>query len=216
MSVLAGQYELFQRSIKRRPGTEVLCEYVFRPAAQLVVLALRPLGIAPVAVVLVNAAVLGAVGSVTRRPFLALATFVVLTLVLSVDFDLERLYRRERGDVRDPAPPAPAGVARALARVYAAVYGTQDRLIEGFVEWRLRRLGAGPAARLAYHDRTTLQILANFGLSTQLAALGLCLAVGRPQIYCYVVLGCGATIVPLFLRREVLARRAGRLSTTRR
>ena len=275
MSVLAGQYELFQRSIKRRPGTEVLCEYVFRPAAQLVVLALRPLGIAPVAVVLVNAAcglagaaaiargnlvaaalllqtktvldnadgqlarvtgrisvlgryldsesdllvnaaVLGAVGSVTGRPFLALATFVVLTLVLSVDFDLERLYRRERGDVRDPAPPAPAGVARALARVYAAVYGTQDRLIEGFVEWRLRRLGAGPAARLAYHDRTTLQILANFGLSTQLAALGLCLAVGRPQIYCYVVLGCGATIVPLFLRREVLARRAGRLSTTRR
>ena len=56
MSVLEAQHELYQRSIKRRPGTELLCEYVFRPAAQLVVLALRPLGVAPPAVVLANAA----------------------------------------------------------------------------------------------------------------------------------------------------------------
>jgi hypothetical protein len=101
-----------------------------------------------------------------------------------------------------------------LARVYAAVYGTQDRLIESFVEWRLR--AATPAERLAYHDRTTLRILANFGLTTQLAVLGVCLAVGRPEIYLYVVVGCGVAIVPLFLRRELLARRARRPSTTRR
>jgi phosphatidylglycerophosphate synthase len=270
---VAAQYDLFQRSIKRRPGTEFLCEYVFRPAAQVVVLVLRPLRVAPPAVVLanaacglagavaiargsliagalllqaktlldnadgqlaratgrvsvlgryldsesdllVNAAVLGAVGYSTGEPFLALAAFVVLTLVLSLDFDLERLYRRERGDERDPAPPATGGVTRVLARVYAVVYGTQDRLIESFVEWRLR--GATPAERLAYHDRTTLRILANFGLTTQLAVLGVCLAVGRPEIYLYVVVGCGVAIVPLFLRRELLARRARRPSTTRR
>jgi phosphatidylglycerophosphate synthase len=270
---VAAQADLYRRSIKRRPGAELVCEYVFRPAAQIVVLALRPLRVAPPAVVLanaacglagavaiargnlvagalllqaktlldnadgqlaratgrvsvlgryldsesdllVNAAVLASVGYAVDGPLLALAAFVVLTIVLSLDFDLERLYRREHGDERDPAAPATHGLAGLLARVYAVVYGTQDRLIERFVDWRLR--GAGPAERLAYHDRATLQVLANFGLSTQLAALGLCLAIGRPEIYLYVVLGCGVAVVLLLLRRELLARRAGRVSTTRR
>ena len=274
MSVFAGQQELFLRSIKRRPGTELLCEYVFRPAAQLVVLALRPLGVSPPAVVLsntvcglgaaiaimrghlvvgalllqaktvldnadgqlaratgrisvlgryldsesdllVNAAVFAALGSTTGEPFLALAAFLVLTLVLSVDFNLERLYRRERGDERDASPPA-RGIAGLLARVYAVVYGTQDRAIERFVERRLERLDAGTEVRLAYHDRASLFVLANFGLSTQLAVLGVCLAIGEPAAYCWFVIGCGVALVPLFVRRELRARRAQRPSTTRR
>ena len=267
MSVLAAQQALFERSVKQRPATELACEYVFRPLAQLVVLVLLPLRAPPPAVVLANAAcgvgaaaavfggdlvtgalllqaktildnadgqlarasgrvsvlgryldsesdlvvnalVLAALGSVTGRPLLALGAFLVLTLVLSVDFNLERLYRREHGDERDPAPPARSGIAGVLARVYQAVYAPQDRAIERFVEHRLRRIGAGPAARLAYHDRATLRIVANFGLSTQLAVLGVCLAVGEPAAYCFVVLGCGAALVPLFLRRELRARRA--------
>jgi archaetidylinositol phosphate synthase len=272
MSVAASQHELFLRSVKRRPATELVCEYVFRPAAQLVVLALRPLRVAPPAVVLantacglaaavaimrghlvagalllqaktlfdnadgqlaratgrvsvlgryldsesdlvVNAAVFAALGSTTGEPYLALAAFGVLTLVLSADFNLERLYRRERGDERDPAPPA-RGLAGLLGRVYATVYGPQDRVIEALVERRLRRLGSGE--RLAYHDRGSLFVLANFGLSTQLAVLGVCLAAGKPVAYCWFVVGCGVVLVPLFVRRELLARRAGRASTTRR
>jgi phosphatidylglycerophosphate synthase len=274
MSVFAVQHDLFRRSLKQRPAVEVVCEYVFRPAAQLVVLAFRPLGVSPPAVVLtntvcglggavaiirgqlvvgalllqaktvldnadgqlaratgrvsvfgryldsesdllVNAAVFAALGSATGEPFLALAAFCVLTLVLSLDFNLERLYRRERADERDPAPPA-RGLAGLLARVYALAYGSQDRAIEWFVERRLGRLRAGPAERLAYHDRATLTVLANFGLSTQLAVLGICLAAGEPAAYCWFVIGCGAAVVPLFVRRELLARRAGRQSTTRR
>jgi archaetidylinositol phosphate synthase len=274
MSVVATQYDLFRRSVKQRPSTELVCEYVFRPAAQLVVLALRPLGVAPPAVVLANAAcglgaavaitrghlvvgalllqaktvldnadgqlaratgrisvlgryldsesdllvnavVFAALGSATGEPFLALAAFLVLMLVLTVDFNLERLYRRERDDERDPSPPA-HGLAGLLGRVYAAVYAPQDRAVETFVERRLRRLRADPEARLAYHDRASLFVLANFGLSTQLAVLGVCLAVGEPAAYCWFVIGCGVALVPLFVRRGVLARRALRPSTTRR
>jgi phosphatidylglycerophosphate synthase len=47
---------------------------------------------------LVNAALFVALGHVTGRWWLAAASFVVLTCVLSVDFNLERLYRRERGE----------------------------------------------------------------------------------------------------------------------
>ena len=75
-------------------------------------------------------------------------------------------------------------------------------LVEWFVERRLRRLDANAAARLAYHDRATLAVVANFGLSTQLAVLGVCLAVHAPEAYLWVAIGCGAALVPLQLRRE--------------
>jgi phosphatidylglycerophosphate synthase len=150
---------------------------------------------------LVNAALFAALGHVTGKPWLALVAFAVLTLVLSVNFNLERLYRREQGEEREARPQA-TGLAEALGRVYDAVYAWQDRLVEWFVERRLRRLGAGPSQRLAYHDRATLAVVANFGLSTQLAALGVCLAADVPEAYLWLAIGCGLALVPLELRRE--------------
>src|SRR4051794_23258819 len=145
---------------------------------------------------LVNAALFSALGYVTGEPWLALVSFLLLTLVLGVDFNLERLYRRELGDPREPRPAA-TGLAALLARVYDVVYAPQDRGAERFVEWRLRRVGAGPEQRLAYHDRATLAVLANFGLSTQLAVLGICLAARAPEAYLWIALGCGVALVPL-------------------
>jgi archaetidylinositol phosphate synthase len=149
----------------------------------------------------VNAAIFVGLGWVTGRPWVALVAFLVLTLVLSLDFNLERLYRRELGEPVE-AMPAATGAAVPLARLYAIVYAPQDRLIERFVEWRLRNL----PGRRAYHDRATLSVLANFGLSTQLAVLGVCLVAGRPSAYFWVVLACGVVVIPIALRREHLSR----------
>jgi archaetidylinositol phosphate synthase len=255
-----------ERSRKRRHGTEVLCEFLFRPLAHLVVLALLPLRVPPPAVVLcaaatspvaavevargelvaaaillqvktvldnadgqlarlsgrvsvlgryldaecdllVNAALFAALGAVTREPLLAAVAFVVVTVVLGINFNAERLYRRERGDATDPMPPA-EGPARVLERIYRIVYSPQDRLVDRFVEWRLTRAAADPARRLAYHDGWTVGVLANLGLSTQLAALGVCLALGAPAAYLWLVLGCGLGVVALAARRELSLRRS--------
>ena len=72
------------------------------------------------------------------------AAFLSLTFVLSVDFNLERLYRIERGEPRE-ARPAATGPAARLARVYDLVYAPQDRLVERLVDRRLR--GSRPAPR---------------------------------------------------------------------
>ncbi len=260
----AEQPKLFSRSRKHTPAPEYVCDAIFRPLAHLVVVALLPLRVPPVAVLLagtatglaaavaiggahlvlaavllqvktvldnadgqlarasgrvsvlgryldsesdllVNTALFAGLGYLTGRYVLAAVAFAVLTLVLSVDFNLSILYRRQHGEEIDPMPPA-TGFAVVLERIYGVVYAPHDRLIEGLVERRLERLDADVATRAVYHDRATLSILANLGLSTQLALLGVCLVLGAPTAYLWFVLACAAALIPLAIRRELLIR----------
>ncbi|HEY7206672.1 MAG TPA: CDP-alcohol phosphatidyltransferase family protein [Gaiellaceae bacterium] len=153
---------------------------------------------------LVNAALLAALGWFAGAPVLALVAFLVLTGVLSLNFNLERLYRVERGASGEAMPEAEGAATRVLRHVYAVAYGWQDALVERFVAWRLR--GFPPAARLAYHDALGVEVLANLGMSTQLAALGLCLTVGRPLAFVWLVLAELPLVVLILVRRELLLR----------
>jgi archaetidylinositol phosphate synthase len=149
----------------------------------------------------VNAALFAALGYVTGHPLLALAAFLVLTLILSANFNLRRLYELERGGA-DESMPAGAGVLRT---VYALVYAPQDRAIERFVGRRLRRADA--ARRRAYHDRASLAFLHNLGLAGQHTAFATCLLAGRPSLELVIVFACGLALLPLELRRGMRAAR---------
>jgi phosphatidylglycerophosphate synthase len=230
------------RSRKSRAVQERLCEWLFRPLAHVVVLALAPLRVPPPAVVLsatatgvlaavelarghlivaallvqlktvldnadgqlarytgritilgryldaecdllVNAALFVGLGWYTGNAPAALIGFVVLTAVLSVNFNAERLYRR--------APAASEevrGLTAALARAYAILYGWQDRLLE----------------RVLRPDRRAVAVLAQLGMSTQLLTFGVCMALGHPLAYVWLLLGELALVVPLVLRRQAL------------
>lgn len=157
----------------------------------------------------VDAALFAGIGWATGRALLPLAGFVALTLVLSVNFNVERLYRAEREGAAPAMPEALSRPAAALRRVYALLYAPQDRLVEGFVARRLR--GASPQARLAYHDRATVRVLANLGMSTQLAVLGVCLVAGHPLAYPWICLAELALVALLAARRELLVRTIPRL-----
>lgn len=162
----------------------------------------------------VNAALFLALAEVTSRPWLAVAGFAALTLVLAVDFNMSELAREAR-DAPARAPSARGGRAeRALGLVYGVLFAPQDRLVRAFSRRRFSAV-VGDAlepereaeARRAYFDDVTLTALANLGLTTQLAALGACLALGVTPLYLALVIAGAVLLVPLQLRREGLARR---------
>jgi phosphatidylglycerophosphate synthase len=108
---------------------------------------------------LVNAALFAAVGT----PWSVLG-FVLLTLILSTNFNVERLSRGGEAGW-DDSP---------LGRVYGLLYGWQDRLAD-------RLLGSR-----TIHGRH-VTVLANLGMSTQLAAFGLCMAFGHPSAFTWLL-----------------------------
>jgi len=134
---------------------------------------------------LVNAALFAGLGWTTGRPALALAGFLALTAVLSLNFNVERLARG------GTAEPEPEGGATAFLRgIYALVYAPQDRLAETLVAWR-------PALTAP----RSVSLLANLGLSTQLAAFGLLLALGHPLAFAWLALAEAAALaLPLLPR----------------
>jgi archaetidylinositol phosphate synthase len=154
---------------------------------------------------IVNAALFAAVGWSTGRPLLAAAGFVALTTVLSANYNAERLYRAERGEATSAMPETTGRADGLLRALYALLYAPQDRFVERFVAHRLR--AASPQACLAYHDRATVSVLANLGMSTQLLAFGICVALGRPAGFAWVALGELVLVLSLALRRELAVRR---------
>ena len=113
----------------------------------------------------VNAALFAAVGWRYGHPLLVAAGFVALTSVLSLNFNAARLSR-----VGDPPAAEDGGTATATLRaVYGVVYAPQDRLAEWVV-----------ARRPALIRRSSVSVLANLGMSTQLALFGLFLR-SRPS-----------------------------------
>jgi phosphatidylserine synthase len=207
----------------------VLCEHVFRPLAHLVVVPLARLGVPPPAVVLAGTAVgiAGAVelarghlvvaallvqlktvldnadGQLARltgrvsafgryldsecdllvnaalfaallHP-LAIVGFVLLTVVLSTNFNAERILAG-RAATWDASP---------LGRVYGVLYGWQDRLADRLLAGRVQ----------AWH----VSALANLGMSTQLAAFGLCMVLGHPLAFVGVVACEAAVVAALFV-----------------
>jgi phosphatidylglycerophosphate synthase len=140
---------------------------------------------------LVNAALFAALGWTAGQPALALAGFLALTSVLSLNFNVERLSRAV------PAEPEAVGRSTAvLGRVYGLVYAPQDRLAEALVARRPSL--AGPAA---------VSLLANLGMSTQLAAFGLVMALGHPIAFAWLVLAEAVVIALALLLRRAPSRR---------
>jgi phosphatidylglycerophosphate synthase len=139
---------------------------------------------------LVNAALFAALSWTTGQPAIALAGFLALTSVLSLNFNVERLSRAA------VAEPEAEGCGTApLRRIYGLVYAPQDRLAESLV-----------ARRPWLTSPTAVSWLANLGMSTQLAAFGLLTVVGHPIAFAWLALAEVVVIALALLPRRAPSR----------
>ena len=165
----------------------------------------------------VNAALFWGIGAATGQSWLAALAFIILTVLLSSDFNLEYLYKRERGEVFRASPDSSREnqfVLGILANFYRVFFKPQDVGIRAFADARFERIFSRfpntecrQTALLAYHEPGALFVLANLELSTQLAVLGIFLIVGQPGLYLWFVIACGVTLALLQWRRERIATR---------
>ncbi len=137
---------------------------------------------------LVNAALFTGLGWTTGSPALALAGFLAVTSVLSLNFNVERLSRRSVAESEAPGGRA----TRLLRRIYGLVYAPQDRLAEALV-----------ARRPSLTGSLAVSAFANLGMSTQLAAFGLLMALGHPLVFAWLALAQVAVIALAVLPRRV-------------
>jgi phosphatidylglycerophosphate synthase len=135
---------------------------------------------------LVNAGLFAALAWRTAQPALALAAFLALTSVLSLNFNVERLSRAATA-----TPEAEGRGTSVLRRIYGLVYAPQDRLAEALV-----------SRRPALTSPTAVSLLANLGMSTQLAAFGLLIALGHPLAFAWLALAEVAVIALVVLPRR--------------
>ena len=135
---------------------------------------------------LVNAALFAALAWNTGEPALALAGFVAVTSVLSLNFNAERLSRTAVAE-----PEAEGRATALLRRAYGFFYAPQDRLAEAIV-----------ARRPALASPAAVSLLANLGMSTQLAAFGLLMALGHPLAFAWLALAQVAVIALALLPRR--------------
>jgi phosphatidylglycerophosphate synthase len=127
---------------------------------------------------LVNAALLAAIGRHAGQPAAALVGLVALTSVLSLNFNAARLSQAATAEPETGGRPT-----EWLRVIYRIVYRPQDRLAEWIV-----------ARRPALASTTWVVALANLGLSTQLAVLGICLVFGAPLVFVWIAVGEVAVI----------------------
>ncbi|SMB88474.1 CDP-alcohol phosphatidyltransferase family protein [Deinococcus hopiensis] len=153
--------------------------------------------------VLVNAAVLVGLAGRWGLPLTAL-----LSLVLTVDYLWERDHRAARDEVFRSPPASHEDDARVLAALklaYAAYFTPQERVLDALFERRLIAVTGGPPSpeqRLAYTPRAINRVAVNLGLSTQLLALGVCLALHRPKVYLWSLPGQAFLLASVQVWRE--------------
>ena len=154
---------------------------------------------------LVDAALFAGLGWYTGQRLAALVGFVALTTVLSVNYNVERLYRAERGADGGAMPEAEGRPTALLRRVYARrvrAAGSARRALRRAAARATRRRRRGSPTTTARPSRCSR----TSGMSPQLAAFGICLALGQPLAFVWLVVAELGLVAVLALRRELLLR----------
>lgn len=127
---------------------------------------------------------------------LSLLAFILLTLILSLDFNAERFYKQAHLPAAEDAPypvGAPIFIYRIFKGLYDLLFAPQDRLIQKLDTSLFKYIShtdyskTTPDIQQHWSNLFSTAAIVNLGLSTQMFMLGLCCVLGRPFWYVYSV-----------------------------
>ena len=143
--------------------------------------------------------------------YLSFLAFITLMLILSLNFNLEYLYRFERNLLK-PANEHPIGAPLFLFNIFKGLYENillpQDKLLAKLERRRIERLNKQQYADIStankrkWSDHFSTASLVNLGLSSQMLVLGLCALIGKPFFYVYIIFIEFFYVVAIQLYRE--------------
>jgi archaetidylinositol phosphate synthase len=164
----------------------------------------------------VNAAAFWGIAALTGQWWLSGLGWLVFTLIQSLDFNAEYLYQQAHDEPFRPQPDSRREnqlVLGLLRGFYYLFFWPQDQLLRFISFGRFNHICKDVTdselrqkARLAYWDGEMHAVVANFGLSSQMGLLGLCLVFGQPLAFVWLQLLQLAIIIWLQQRAEAKAR----------
>jgi archaetidylinositol phosphate synthase len=143
----------------------------------------------------VNIALFAAL-SLYSSPLLCWLAFALLTLILSLDFNAERLYKEARSTTpAETSVPigAPMPIYLFFKGLYILLFAPQDKLLETLdktlFKWIVHKPYSQASSNLQQYwsDLFSTATLVNLGLSSQMFILGLCCILGYPYSYVYCI-----------------------------
>ena len=142
--------------------------------------------------------------------------FVLLTLILSLDFNAERLYKQAHFlQFKETVPPigAPQTIYGLFKGLYTLLFAPQDKLIETLDNIIFKQIAhqdyqASPEKiKKVWSDLFSTAMIVNLGLSTQMFILGLCLILGHPYWYVYSIYLQAAYVIIIQIIRAIRLKR---------
>lgn len=142
--------------------------------------------------------------------------FILLTLLLSLDFNAERLYKQAYfTQPKEILPPlgAPKPIYYLFKGLYTLLFKPQDKLTETLDKTFFKCLTryeyskAPKDMQQRWSDLFSTAALVNLGLSTQMFLLGLCLVLGHPYWYVYCIYVQAAYVFMIQFLRAIRLKR---------
>lgn len=127
----------------------------------------------------------------------SLTSFYILTIVLSYDFNLEKLYKKHIKNENHKSEEKLSKIESLLKNLYEIILGHQDKLITKLEYSLSQKLNNNEL----FWKKEYLHITANMGLSTQLFILGILILLGKPHLYLFFPILCIILIAILLIFR---------------
>jgi len=151
-----------------------------------------------------------AIGLKYNNLIFSMLSFFCLTIVLSYDFNFEKLYRKAIGQLENnqlqnrELESQEKGILFLLEKLYEFLLGYQDKaiiFIENLIFERLNSKNNKENLETVFWNKNYLHFTVNMGLSTQLFILGILVLFDLEKLYLFVPFICFAIILLLLIFR---------------